>query len=65
LLLTDARRHDLAPLIDEVRPCCKVPHGDLRRTVEAIIWRHQNGTKWRSIPAEFGPWRRAAQTFIR
>jgi transposase len=32
-------------------------HGDLRR--------HQNGTKWRSIPAELGPCWLAAQLFIR
>ena len=31
----------------------------------AIVWRHQNGAKWRAIPAELGPWSRAAQTFIR
>jgi transposase len=28
-------------------------------------WRHGNGAKWRSVPAELGPWWRAAQTFIR
>ena len=38
---------------------------DLRRTLSAILWRHQNGAKWRAIPAELGPWSRAAQTFIR
>lgn len=32
---------------------------------EAIVWRHQNGAKWRAIPAELGPWWAAAQTFIR
>ena len=53
------------PLVDEVRPHCKVPHADLRRTIEAIFWRHQNGAKWRSVPSELGPWSRAAQTFIR
>jgi transposase len=31
----------------------------------AILWRHQNGAKWRAIPAELGPWWGAAQTFIR
>ncbi len=55
LVLTGARWHGLALLIDEVRPCCRARHTDLRRTVEAITWRHQNGAKWRSIPAEFGP----------
>src|SRR4051812_3979918 len=38
---------------------------DLRRTISAILWRHQNGAKWRAIPAELGPWSRAAQMFIR
>lgn len=38
---------------------------NLRRTISAILWRHQNGAKWRSVPSELGPWSRAAQTFIR
>ena len=33
--------------------------------LSAIVWRHENGAKWRAIPAELGPWSRAAQTFIR
>ncbi len=53
------------PLIEQVRPRGKTPPKDLRRTVEAILWRHENGTKWRSIPAGLGPWLRAAQLFIR
>ncbi len=64
-VLTDARWAELEPLIDEVRPHCKVPHDDLRQTIEAILWRHQNGAKWRAIPGELGPWWKAAQTFIR
>ena len=32
--------------------------------MSAILWRHLNGAKWRSVPAELGPWSRAAQTFI-
>ena len=64
-VLSDARWAELEPLIDEVRPPCKVPHENLRQTIEAILWRHQNGTKWRSIPGELGPWWKAAQTFIR
>ena len=63
-VLTDAQWAALEPLIDEVRPHCKVPHEDLRQTIEAILWRHQNGAKWRSIPAELGSWWKAAQTFI-
>jgi transposase len=53
------------PLIEAVRPHGKTPPKELRRTVSAIFWRHQNGAKWRSIPSELGPWWRAAQLFIR
>ncbi len=53
------------PLIEAVRPRGKTPPKDLRRTLSAILWRHQNGAKWRSIPSELGPWWRAAQLFIR
>jgi len=64
-VLTDVQWTVLVPLIEECRPKGKTQHQDLRRTIEAIIWRHQNGAKWRAIPAELGPWWMAAQTFIR
>ena len=64
-MLTDAQWAMLEPLIDACRPKGKTPPRDLRRTMSAILWRHQNGAKWRSVPAELGPWVRAAQTFIR
>lgn len=65
MVLTDAQWAVLEPLIETNRPPHKTEHHDLRRTIEAIIWRHTNGAKWRSIPPELGPWWRAAQTFIR
>ena len=64
-MLTDAQWAALGPLIEACRPKGKTPPRDLRRTIEAILWRHQNGAKWRAIPSELGPWWRAAQTFIR
>src|SRR3712207_5942062 len=64
-VLTDAQWETLAPLIEACRPPYKTDHHDLRRTIEAIIWRHDNGAKWRQIPAELGPWWMAAQTFSR
>jgi transposase len=64
-VLTDAQWDQLAPLIEACRPHGKTEPQDLRRTIEAIIWRHQNGAKWRSIPAELGPWWMAAQMFNR
>lgn len=38
---------------------------NLRRTISAIFWHHQNGAKWRALPSEFDPWWIAAQLFIR
>ena len=64
-VLTDAQWEVLAPLIEASRPPYKTDHHDLRRTIEAILWRHDNGAKWRQIPAELGPWWMAAQTFSR
>ena len=64
-MLDDAEWRKLEPLIEACRPRGKTPPQDLRRTVSAILWRHQNGAKWRAIPSDLGPWARAAQTFIR
>jgi transposase len=65
MTLTDAQWAVLGPLVEACRPRAKVPPRHLRRTIGAILWRHANGAKWRSIPAELGPWWMAAQTFIR
>jgi transposase len=69
-MLADAQWMKLEPLIEACRPKGKTPPKDLRRTISAIVRRHQNGAKWCAIPAELapwsrGPWSRAAQTFIR
>lgn len=64
-MLTDAQWAGLEPLLDQCRPKGKTAPRDLRRTMSAIVWRHQNGAKWRAVPGEYGPWSRAAQTFIR
>ncbi len=65
MVLTDAQWAELSPLIEACRPRGKTQPQHLRRTIEAILWRHQNGAKWRAIPAELGPWWKAAQTFNR
>jgi transposase len=64
-MLSDAQWAVLEPLVEACRPKAKTPPQDLRRTLSAILWRHQNGAKWRAIPHEMGPWWRAAQIFIR
>ena len=64
-MVSDAQWTMLEPLIEACRPKGKTPPQDLRRTLSAILWRHETGAKWRAIPADLGPWSRAAQTFIR
>jgi transposase len=65
MMLTDAQWMMLEPLVEAGRPHAKVPPSHLRRTMSAILWRHENGAKWRALPADLGPWWMAAQTFIR
>lgn len=64
-MLSDTQWAALEPLVDLCRPKAKTPPQDLQRTLSAILWRHQNGAKWRAVPVELGPWWRAAQIFIR
>ena len=64
-MLSDAQWVKLEPLVEVCRPKGKTSPEDLRRTILAILWRHQNEAKWRAIPKELGPWWRAAQVFIR
>ena len=65
VMFTDESWAVWEPLIEAVRPHGKTPPKELRRTMSAIVWRHGNGAKWRSVPAELGPWWLAAQLFIR
>ena len=64
-MLSDGQWALLEPLVEACRPKGQTPPQDLRRTLSAILWRHQNGAKWRAVPEELGPWWRAAQIFIR
>jgi len=54
-MLTDVQWAVLEPLIEACRPKGKTPPQDLRRTIEAILWRHQNGAKWRAVPRSSVP----------
>src|SRR5437763_16456097 len=64
-MVSDAPWRNREPPVETCRPKRKTQPKDLRRTISAILGRHENGAKWRAIPAELGPWSRAAQTFIR
>ena len=52
MVFSDAEWAVLGPLVEACRPHAKVPPSNLRRTMEAIVWRCRNGAKWRAIPAE-------------
>jgi transposase len=54
--LTDVRWAKFEAAIASVGLRGARPRKEERRTIEAIIWRLENGAKWRSIPAELGHW---------
>jgi transposase len=56
MVLRDEGWAALEPLVEVCRPHAKAPPQHLRRTVRAILWRHDNGAKWRDLPEEEGPW---------
>jgi transposase len=59
--MPDAQWAALKAALDAVRSGTGRPFADERRTVEAVVWRLRNGARWRAVPAELGPWWRAAQ----
>ena len=64
-VLTDAQWEKFEAAIAAARLRGARPRKDDRQTIEAIIWRLDNGAKWRSIPAELGPWHHAYLRFRR
>ncbi len=58
-ILSDARWAKFEAAIVAVKLRKARPRKDDRRTIKAIIWRLDNGAKWRSIPAELGDWHHA------
>lgn len=64
-MLTNEQWLVFGPLVEACRPTAKVASPSLRQTMSAILWRHETGARWRSVPQELGPWWKAAQTFIR
>lgn len=64
-VLTDAQWAKFEAAIAAVNIRGARPRKDGRRTIEAIIWRLDNGAKWRSIPTELGDWHHAYLRFRR
>ena len=65
LVLSDTEWGELKAALEAIRSGQGRRFADERRTIEAVIWRQRNGAKWRAVPAELGPWWRAAQVHIR
>ena len=64
-VLTDAQWAKFEAAIVAVKLRGARPRKEDRRTIEAIIWRLDNGAKWRSTPAELGVWDHAYLRFRR
>ena len=64
-ILSDGEWARLKAALDAARSGTGRPLEDERKTVEAIVWRQRNGATWRAVPAELGPWWKAAQLHIR
>jgi transposase len=64
-VLTDTQWAKFEAAIAAVKLRGARPRKEDRRTIEAIIWRLDNGAKWRSIPAELGNWHHAYLRFRR
>jgi transposase len=64
-VLSDAQWAKFEAAIAAVKLRGARPRKEERRTIEAIIWRLDNGAKWRSIPAELGDWHHAYLRFRR
>jgi transposase len=64
-VLTDAQWAKFEAAIAAVELRGARPRKEERRTIEAIIWRLDNGAKWRSIPTELGNWHHAYLRFRR
>jgi transposase len=56
-VLTDAQWAKFEAAIVAVQLRGARPRKEDGRTIEAIIWRLDNGAKCRSIPAELGDWK--------
>lgn len=64
-ILSDDEWTRLEAAPDAVRSGTRRPFPDMRRTVEAVVWRQRDDAKWRAVPAQLGPWWKAAQLHIR
>jgi putative transposase len=63
--LTDAQWAILEPLLPKAKSLGRPRKNDLRRVLDAILYRNRNGCTWRALPHDFPPWRAVYNDFIR
>lgn len=63
--LTDAQWTVLEPLLPRAKLLGRPRKNDLRRVLDAILYRNRNGCTWRALPHDFPPWRAVYNDFIR
>ncbi len=63
--LTDAQWAILEPLLPKANPLGRPRKNDMRRVVDAILYRNRNGCTWRALPHDLPPWRSVYNDFIR
>ncbi|BAU40697.1 IS5 family transposase [Leptolyngbya sp. O-77] len=54
--LTDEEWQIIEPLLPEDKPVGRLREVDLRKVLDAIFYRVDNGVKWRNLPADFPAW---------
>ncbi len=64
-ILTDAQWAKFGAAIAAANIRGARPRTEERRTIEAIIWRLNNGANWRSVPPKLGDWHHAYLRFRR
>jgi putative transposase len=62
---TDAQWAILQPLLPKDQPLGRPRKTNLRRVVDAILYRNRNGCTWRALPHDFPTWRTVYNYFIR
>ncbi|GAA4259888.1 hypothetical protein GCM10022255_086380 [Dactylosporangium darangshiense] len=63
--LSDAEWVRLAPLLPSVAPQRGGRWRDHRQVINGILWRIDNGAKWREVPQRYGPWQTCYERFSR
>ena len=54
--LSDAEWEKIRPLLPPEKPVGKQREVDLREVLNAVLYRADNGMKWRALPSDFPAW---------